>query len=207
MMKENDWRARKKAATRRKIQEQALQLFVEKGYDATTVEEIAAAAGVSHMTFFRYFPRKEAVVEWDEYDPLLEELIVARPPDEPPLAALHGAIRAGLEVILSTDREALLMRTRLVMHNPLLRARNLIAQDTTRDLFARALARRASLPEPDLAATVQASASLGAIAPAVMTWAEGDDEDLIALVDEAFAALNAGYGIVASAPPSDHGAN
>ena len=80
----DDWRTRKKAATRRSIQEHALRLFVEKGYDETTVEEIAAAAGVSHMTFFRYFPRKEAVVEYDEYDPLLEQLIAARPAGRSP---------------------------------------------------------------------------------------------------------------------------
>ena len=191
MTSPDDWRSRKKAATRQTIQEHALRLFVEKGYDETTVEEIAAAAGVSHMTFFRYFPRKEAVVEYDEYDTMLEQLIAARPPDEPPLVALHGAIRAGLEAILTTDREALLIRTRLVLRNPALRSRNVIAQDTTRDLLARALARRAGLPAPDLAATAQASAALGAIAPAVTAWAEGD-EDLIALVDAAFAALAAG---------------
>ena len=92
-MTDDDWRARKKAATKQSIQEHALRLFVEKSYDATTVEEIAAAAGVSHMTFFRYFPRKEAVVEYDEYDPLIEELIAARPPHEAPLTALHHAIR------------------------------------------------------------------------------------------------------------------
>ena len=90
-MTDVDWRARKKAATKQAIQEQALRLFVEKGYDATTVEEIAAAAGVSHMTFFRYFPRKEEVVEYDEYDPLIEELITGRPPHEAPLVALHAA--------------------------------------------------------------------------------------------------------------------
>jgi len=189
---DDDWRARKKAATKRSIQEHALRLIVEKGYDATTVDEIAAAAGVSHMTFFRYFPRKEDVVEYDEYDPMLEELIAARPPEEPPLTALHMAVRAGLEQILATDREALLTRTRLVLHNPVLRSRNLIAQDTTRDLFARALAHRAGLPEPDLASTVQASAVLGAMAPAVSAWADGDAEDLVALLDAAFAALIAG---------------
>jgi AcrR family transcriptional regulator len=194
MTDDGDWRARKKAATKQSIQEHALRLFVEKGYDATTVDEIADAAGVSHMTFFRYFPRKEAVVEYDEYDPLLEELVAARPPHEPPLTALHNAIRAGLEKILSADRDALLIRTRLVLRNPVLRSRNLIAQDTTRDLFARALARRAGLSEPDLAATVQASAALGVIAPAVMAWAEDDGEDLIALIDAAFAALRAGQG-------------
>jgi AcrR family transcriptional regulator len=189
---DDDWRARKKAATKQSIQEHALRLFAEKGYDATTVEEIAAAAGVSHMTFFRYFPRKEEVVEYDEYDSLLEELVAARPADEPPLTALHRAIRAGLEQIIAADREALLIRTRLVLRNPVLRSRNIIAQDTTRDLFARALARRAGLAEPDLAATVQASAALGAMAPPVMAWAGSDDADLIALIDEAFAALEAG---------------
>ena len=60
------------------------------------------------MTFFRYFPRKEEVVEYDEYDPLLEDLIAARPPDWPPLVVLHNAIRVGLERILTTDRDALL---------------------------------------------------------------------------------------------------
>jgi AcrR family transcriptional regulator len=185
----DDWRARKKAATKHSIQEHALRLFVEKGYDATTVDEIAAAAGVSHMTFFRYFPRKEEVVEYDDYDPLMEELIAERPRNEAPLTALHAAIRTGLEQVLATDREALLIRTRLVLQNPVLRSRNLVAQDTTRDLFARALARRAGLPEPDLAATVRASAALGAITPALTAWAEGDGEDLIALIDGAFAAL------------------
>jgi AcrR family transcriptional regulator len=189
---DDDWRTRKKAATKHAIQEHALRLFIEKGYDATTVDAIAAAAGVSHMTFFRYFPRKEEVLEYDEYDPLLEELIVARPADEPPLVALHNAIRSGLEAILTTDREALLTRTRLVMRNPVLRSRNMVAQDATRDLFARALARRAGLAEPDLAAVVQASVALGAIAPATMAWAESDDADFVALIDEAFAALENG---------------
>lgn len=49
-------------------------------YDATTVEQIAAGAGVSHMTFFRHFPTKEAVVESDDYDPMTTRLIESRPP-------------------------------------------------------------------------------------------------------------------------------
>jgi AcrR family transcriptional regulator len=190
---EGDWRAQKKAATKHAIQEHALRLFAEKGYDATTVDEIAAAAGVSHMTFFRYFPRKEEVVEYDEYDPMLEELIAARPPHEPPLVVLHNAIRVGLERILTTDREALLIRTRLVLRNPVLRSRNLVAQDTTRDLFANALARRAGLTEPDLATTVQASAALDAVGVAMMAWVDGNsDAGPVALIDTAFAALEAG---------------
>ena len=188
----DDWRAAKKAATKHAIQDHALRLFVEKGYEATTVDEIAAAAGVSHMTFFRYFPRKEEVVEYDEYDPMLEDLIAARPPDEAPITALHNAIRAGLEAVLRTDREALLIRTRLILDNLVLRSRNLVAQDATRDLFARALARRAGLTEPDLTTTVQASAALGAIGPALSAWAEDGEADLISLVGSAFTALESG---------------
>lgn len=192
-----DWRARKKAATRQSIQDHALRLFTEKGYEATTVEEIAAAAGVSHMTFFRYFPRKESVVEYDEYDPMLEELIIARPADEPALIALHRAIREGVQTIAGPDHDVLLQRTRLILANPALRSRNMIAQDATRDLFARALARRAGLSEPDLTCVVQASAALGAVAPAITAWAEADHADLAALIDAAFHAVASGI-----APPT-----
>ena len=191
-MTDDDWRARKKAATKQSIQEHALRLFVEKGYDATTVDEIAAAAGVSHMTFFRYFPRKEAVVEYDEYDPMIEELIAARPPHESPLTALHNAITRRSRSDPDHRSRGAAPRTRLVLRNPVLRSRNLLAQDTTRDLFARALARRAGLPCRDFACTVQASAALGAIGTAMAAWAAGEDDDPVALLDAAFAALRAG---------------
>lgn len=187
-----DWRTRKKAQTRRTIQQCALDLFVTKGFEATTVDEIAAAAGVSHMTFFRYFPHKEDVVESDDYDPMLEELIAARPAAEAPFTAIHASVHAGLNAILPTDRDALLVRTRLVLGTPALRSRNWMAQDTTRDLFARALARRSGRTDPDFAATVQAAAAVGALGAAITAWAQVDGGDLPAFVDEAFAALTVG---------------
>ena len=72
-----DWRERKKTATRDRLRNCALGLFHEQGYEATTVEQITAAAGVSHMTFFRYFPTKEDVALADNYDPLIVELLLA----------------------------------------------------------------------------------------------------------------------------------
>jgi AcrR family transcriptional regulator len=56
-----------------------VRLFREQGYDATTVEQIAAAAGVSHMTFFRYFPAKEDVALPDSYDPMIATLLQQTP--------------------------------------------------------------------------------------------------------------------------------
>lgn len=194
----DDWRSRRKAKTRRTIQEQALRLFVEKGYEQTTVDEIAAAANVSHMTFFRYFPRKEQVVEYDEYDPILTDLLAALPPHQSPLNALRAAIREWLEQVLSTDRESILVRTRLVMRTPALRARNWIAQDSTRDLFADALARRAGLPGADLATSAQASGVLAAVGTAITAWVDSNGTgDLVQMVDYVFSALEA----VASPPP------
>jgi AcrR family transcriptional regulator len=188
-MTTSDWRSRKKAETRRAIQEHALRLFDEKGYEATTVEDIAAAAGVSHMTFFRYFPRKEEVVEYDDYDPMITEVIAARPPEEPPLEALHGAIRSAIEAILPIDGPTILARTRLILRTPALRNRSWIAQQETVVVFATALARRSGAATPDFATTVQASAVLGVMNVVLTTWAESDDADLLGLIDDAFAAL------------------
>ncbi|MEW5530626.1 TetR family transcriptional regulator [Streptomyces virginiae] len=182
-------RERKKAHTRRTIQAEALRLFLAQGYQDTTVEEIAAAAGVSHMTFFRYFPTKEAVVESDDYDPLIVRLIEERPHDEDSLTALRNALVAGLEAVLTSDREALLVRTRLVLETPALRARTWDNQYATQLLLAEALRSR-SPAESDLATRVIAAAGLAAMTSALAAWVEsGGALDLPALADEAFGAL------------------
>jgi AcrR family transcriptional regulator len=184
----NDWRSRKKAATRRSIQEHALRLFAANGYDNTTVEDIAAAAGVSHMTFFRYFPRKENVVQTREYDPMIEELIVGRPLQESPLAAINAALSASFAAILPTDRQRILTRVRLMMSTPQLRALQLIVMDETRDLFARSLTRRRGQDQEDLVVAVHARVAVAVFVAALETWAQTDDGDLVAIIDAAFSA-------------------
>ena len=182
-------RERKKAQTRRAIQEQALRLFLSKGYDATRVEEIAAAAGVSHMTFFRQFPTKESVVESDDYDPLIAELIRGRPPQEDPLTALQHALAAGLAEVYPQMREALFLRSRLIFTTPALRARMADNQYATEALFTDALAVRRGT-EVTLELSVQAAAALAAVTVALRVWVDsGGAEELPALVEQAFGAL------------------
>src|SRR6516164_11415484 len=86
-------RERKKARTRAAIREHALRLFREQGYDATTVEQIAAADDVSPSTFFRYFPTKEDVVLQDGMDTRTMEALARQPRDLPPIAAVRSALR------------------------------------------------------------------------------------------------------------------
>src|ERR1700735_778309 len=95
-------RERKKARTRATIRAEALRLFREQGYHATTVEQIAAAAEVSPSTFFRYSPTKEDVVLQDDMEPLLAEAIEHQPPELGVVAAVRASLRT---VISNLDKE------------------------------------------------------------------------------------------------------
>ena len=115
-------RERKKARTRAEIQRQALKLFREQGYEATTVAQIAEAAEVSESTFFRYFPTKEDVVLWDEFDPLIFEAFRAQSARLRPIQALRNAIREVLGRSSATEQAGLRERLELILSVPPLRA-------------------------------------------------------------------------------------
>jgi AcrR family transcriptional regulator len=75
-------RERKKQKTKASIQREALRLFKKHGYDETTIEDIADAAEISPSTFFNYFPTKEDVVIYDEYDPMMFSMLTEAPAGE-----------------------------------------------------------------------------------------------------------------------------
>src|SRR5919204_6309370 len=116
-------RDRKKERIRRTIQAEALRLFAQKGFQATTIEAIAAAAEVAPRTFFRYFPTKEEVVFWADYQPTLAAFVAARPDHEPALEALRRGIVDGLATFYEQDRERLLERITLAFRTPALHPR------------------------------------------------------------------------------------
>jgi AcrR family transcriptional regulator len=187
-----DLRERKRTRTRLMIQTEALRLFGEKGYAETTVEEIADAAAISPRTFFRYFPSKEDVVIWDEYDPLALDLLAARPDDEPLAETFRAVIRETLAGLYHHDPERLLTRVQLASTVPELRARWLDEQSQGIEQLTE-LARRGGALVDDLSLRVLGSAMLAAVSVALDAWQrDGGKADLLALLDRATDALAAG---------------
>jgi AcrR family transcriptional regulator len=149
------------------IQREALRLFAERGFDGVTVEEIAAAAGYSHMTFFRHFPTKEAVVLDDPFDPVFGRFVGAT---DPSLPALDRVVFGLLEVwqhIEAPDDETTRLRIRLARDHPRLRARVWENNRRTEQVIVDALVETGTAR---LEAVVATGAALGAITAALFEW-------------------------------------
>jgi AcrR family transcriptional regulator len=183
-------RERRRIRTMREIQTEALRLFGARGYDNTTIEQIAAAADISPRTFFRYFPTKEDVVLWDEYDAVIGELLAERPVDEPVGETLRVATRTAIDGLYRHDPERLLARNRLLFSEPALRARFLeFAREGVRQTATAFVASRGRAPDV-LLVEVTAAALIDAVLWASDRWQASDGkEDLLALVDQATDAL------------------
>ena len=185
-------RERKKARTRAAIQRHALRLFREQGYDTTSVSQIAEAAEVSESTFFRYFPTKEDVVLWDEYDPRIVEVFRAQPAELSPIAALRAAFREVLAQLSEAERADQRERTALMLSVPPLRAMLVDQIRGPMRLLADVVAERVGRKPDDPGVRVVAGAVLGVGLAAMFAWAEDPDADMLALVDDAMARLEAG---------------
>ncbi len=184
-------RERKKAKTRLAIQEHALRLFREQGYDETTVEQIAEAAEVSPSTFFRYFGSKEDVVIYDALDPILIEAWRAQPKELPPIEAMR---RAMLEVFgrLSPAQVADMdERARLVYGVPELRLAMIDDLVRTGAMMAEEVALRTGRSPDDFEVRAFTGALIGTLMAAMLP-AVGQTVDWIKLVDRAFAYFEEG---------------
>lgn len=134
-------RERKRRQTRERIEQAAMSLFLERGFDATTIEEITERADVSKRSFFDYFPSKEDVVfAWqDGFAERMMTAIASRPLDEPSVRTVQYGI---VETIVSVSDDRALALAELIRCTPALKARdqlkyaNLEAK-LTEALFAR----------------------------------------------------------------------
>ncbi|MGW0235264.1 TetR/AcrR family transcriptional regulator [Streptomyces sp. NPDC002996] len=186
-------RERKKLKTRVAIRRATYRLIGEQGYEATTIEQIAAAAEVSPSTVFRYFPTKEDIVLTDEYDPVMVSMLRARPADEPPLESLRIILTGAVAAILENEPEEMRMRTRLMLEVPALRARMTETMAETSQLLARPIADRAGRDPDDLEVRVFTAAVMGALRETLVHWGErGRQDDLVALVDRTLDVLKDG---------------
>jgi AcrR family transcriptional regulator len=159
--------------TRLAIEDAALALFSEHGFEATTVEQIAERAEVSTTTFFRYFPTKADVVltNWGEGMPELQRAIVARPRKEGELTAIRRALEQ--EWLAHLDAELTVRVARAVGTSPLLRGLSYEVGERWLASITDALAQRRRLRTPDQRCSLTARVALEVWADAVETWIAG----------------------------------
>ncbi|MEU5658372.1 TetR family transcriptional regulator [Streptomyces sp. NPDC047737] len=168
---------RRKAATRLEIAREAVRLFAERGVAATTADEIAAAAGISQRTLWRYTSSKELCVR-----PLLTYaldsvtvLMRSWPRDKPLSEAVAGGPSSLTEASPPTDAEALRDLVLLTRTEPGLRAVWLQVHHDAELVFAEVVAERTGHRPDDLEPRVQATLLNGALRIGVEQWAWGPD--------------------------------
>ncbi|MEV5973884.1 TetR family transcriptional regulator [Streptomyces sp. NPDC051921] len=195
-------RERKKLKTRAAIRKATYRLVAEQGYEATTIEQIAAAAEVSPSTVVRYFPAKEDILLTDDQDELMLARLRARPAGEEPLESLRTVVLDAVTAALAREPEETRLRARLVVETPAVRARLTETTAETGRLLSAAVAERTGRSPDDLEVRVFTAAVLGALREATVYWAEhgGDDADLVPLLDRTVDALKTGLTLRSPGP-------
>ncbi|MFF2924167.1 TetR/AcrR family transcriptional regulator [Streptomyces celluloflavus] len=181
-------RERKKAATRQKIADTALRLFLERGYDAVGIRDVAAEADVAVTTLFSHFASKEALVfeRDDDFEQRLTQAATGRTPHEPLIPALRREIQA-LVRHCTADSAAPIWR--LIDESPALRE----YEESMRLRHAESLA-TAIAADPDLPQTTTACRTIARfVIDAYSLSREAADPE--AAVDEIFRMIEAAWAV------------
>ncbi len=167
-------RERKKVRTRSAIENAALDLFEAQGYEATTVEQIAAKVEVATATFFRYFPTKAEVLVGNNNRqlPAMTQAILDRPRHENGLVAIRHAILD--EWVPAVDPVLTARKARIVATSDLLSGLSYHRGQQWLESFVQALAQRRDVEPNDPRCVLIARIALEALASAVEGWIEGD---------------------------------
>ncbi len=187
-------KTRRRLRTRRALQRAALQLFAERGYEETTVADIANRAEVSVRTFFLHFPFKEAVLFDGSLDgyPELHRLVVGAPEHLSDLAALEYALlrlhtSVGVDQDLSHRMVQLLVKADAA--SSVVRGRRMENAAKVAEAVARALAERRGEDVPSLATATLAEMAMRIHHLSVTEWAAAGPGDLPVIVERRFATL------------------
>ena len=191
-------RERKKARTRASLRAHALRLFGEQGYQATTVEQIAAAAEVSPSTFFRYFPTKEDLVLQDDMDTRMIEALERQPAGLGPITAVRAATREVFASYTEADLDLIQQNMALTLSVPEVRARALDEFARTIAVMGEALAKRSGRPTDDLTVRTLAGAIIGVIMSITLPWDGWSDRQTI---EETFGRIDTALGLLEAGLP------
>jgi len=181
---------RRRATSREELEEAAFALFAERGFEATTVDEIAAAAGIGRRTFFRYFPSKNDI-PWGAFELELERMR-ARLRACPAQVPLMDAIREALVDFNQVDPAQVPLHRRrmeLILRVPALLAHSTLRFTAWREVIAEFVAARTGQRTGQLAPQAIAHAVLGVAVAAYELWLDDPAADLSTLLDEAMRQL------------------
>ncbi|MDQ3476609.1 MAG: TetR/AcrR family transcriptional regulator [Actinomycetota bacterium] len=180
----------RRTRTRKRLSASALKLFAEHGYEATTVAQIAADAGVTEMTFFRHFSSKADVLLDDPYDPLVAAAVAREPLGLDPVTRVVRGVQATWRTIPEGGGEEIKKRVRIAAQTPSLRAA--MWQNTAQT--ERVLVDQLIGDGVDrLAAKVAVAAVLAGVTAALLEWAGSEAEDLRPAMQTAFDVLEAAH--------------
>lgn len=187
-------RGRPRGTSRRQLELIALRLFSEQGFDETPIEQIAATAGVSRRTFFRYFGSKADVL-WGEFDAevaAITEALAAVPADVPMMDAIRQAVVAANHY-RAEDVPELRTRMSLISSVPALQSSAAVRYDAWERAISRFAAARTGQPAGSLYPLAIGRATLAVCRAAYDRWAARADADLTVYLDAAIASLATGF--------------
>ncbi|OZG27883.1 mycofactocin system transcriptional regulator [Williamsia sp. 1138] len=184
---------RRPSTTKSKITEAAIDLFTESGFDETSVDDVAAAAGIARRTLFRYYPSKNAIA-WGDFDEHLQDMrrmLTELPPDMPVAEALQSALLAFNEVP-TEHREHHRRRMRLLLGVPALQAHSMLMYTGWRNVVAEFVASRTGSDPSDLIPQTVAWTLLATALAAYEQWLDDPNADLEELLTQGSRILSLG---------------
>jgi mycofactocin system transcriptional regulator len=185
---------RPRTTSRDEIQRAALALFAEGGFEATTLDDIAAALGVSRRTLFRYYPSKNDIV-WGEFSVHLaglRERLARASPDEPLMNVLRRAVVA-FNDYGADELPELRIRMGLITSVPALQGHSMLRYRDWCEVIAEFVAARLGCDVEDHVPQVIAGAALGTAMATYRHWITHPEVDLLRELDQAFRLLAGGF--------------
>lgn len=199
--KEEGLRERKRRETLHRIAEQGLKLFLTKGYDATTLDAIAEAAGISRRTFFYYFKSKEEILlAWQDggFNETLRAALLEQTTRQSPLDAVKNALQE-LTARFQVDYKQTKVIERLMSANESLRIRQQAKYVEKEAAVFAALSQMWPQPQRQAALRVVAMMSVGALRLAIDNWNRDQGKRPLSVhVKEAFTCLDREIGAASS---------